>query len=169
MPGDKYISNNAGTLTEKAAIQSSAGAGDAGKIVAADASGRIDMSLMPTGVGQDIKLIAASEALSAGDFVNIWNSAGAKVRKADASVSGKEAHGFVLAAVASGANATVFFEGANTQVTGQTPGPVFLSAATPGAATATAPTGSGQVVQRIGFAVGTTEVNFQSQPPIVLA
>jgi hypothetical protein len=165
----KFLKNNAGTITEEATVGTSSGSGDASKIAHLDANGRFDQSFMPTGIGADTKVITASEALSAGDFVNIHNSTGAKARKADASVSGKEAHGFVKAAVANGANATVYFEGANDQVTGQTPGPVFLSATTPGAATSTAPSGSGQVVQRIGFAVATTEINFQSQPPIVLA
>lgn len=166
---DKYLYNNAGTVTEKAAIVTSAGAGDSGKIPALDAAGRLDTTVMPTGIGADTASITTSEALAAGDFVNIWNSTGAKARKADASTSGKEAHGFVLAAVGSGAAATVYFEGTNTQVTGMTPGPVFLSASTAGAATSTAPSGTGQVVQRIGFATGTTAVNFQSQSPIVLA
>jgi hypothetical protein len=169
MAGDKFLYNNAGTITEKVSNQASAGAGDAGKIVALDSTGRIDNTMMPVGIGADTKNITTSEALAAGDFVNVWNSTGAKARKADASTAGKEAHGFVLAAASSGASATVYFEGANTQVTGMTPGPVFLSATTPGAATSTAPSGTGQVVQRIGFAVGTTEVNFQSQPPVVLA
>ncbi|MDH2313164.1 hypothetical protein [Methylobacterium brachiatum] len=169
MPGDKYLYNNAGTVTEKFSVQASAGAADAGKIPALDATGRFDPTMMPTGIGADTKSISASEALAAGDFVNIWNSSGAKVRKADASVAGKEAHGFVLAAAASGAAATVYFEGANTQVSGQTPGPVFLSATTPGAATSAAPGGSGNAVQRVGFAVGATEINCQIQTPIILA
>ena len=169
MAGNKYLKNNSGTITEEAAVQSSAGAGDAGKIIALDAAGKIDNTMMPTGIGADTALIAASEALSAGDLVNIYNSSGAKCRKADASTSGKEAHGFVLAAVDSGNNATVYFEGTNTQVTGQTPWPVFLSAANPGLATATAPSSAGNVVQRVGFATGTTAINFQAQTPIVLA
>lgn len=169
MAGDKFLYNNAGTITEKVSNQASAGAGDAGKIVALDSTGRIDNTMMPVGIGADTAVITASEALAAGDLVNIWNSTGAKARKADASVAGKEAHGFVLAAVSSAAAATVYFEGTDTQVTGQTPGPVFLSATTPGLATATAPSGSGQVVQRVGFATGTTAINFQSQPPVVLA
>lgn len=168
MAGDKYLYNNAGTVTEKAAIQSSAGAGDAGKIPGLDASGRIDNSMMPVGLGADTLVITASEALSAGDYVNIWNSTGAKVRKADATSAGKEAHGFVLAAVAISASATVYFESTNTGVTGQTPGVVFLST-TAGQGSTTAPSGSGNVVQRIGFAASATAVNFQSQPPIVLA
>lgn len=169
MAGDKFLYNNAGTLTEKVSNQTSAGAGDAGKIPALDATGRLDNSMMPVGIGADTATITASEALAAGDLVNIWNSTGAKVRKADASVAGKEAHGFVLAAVLSAAAATVYFEGTDTQVTGQTPGPVFLSASTPGLATATAPSGTGQVVQRVGFATSATAINFQSQPPVVLA
>lgn len=147
---------------------SSAGAGDSGKLVALDGAGRIDSTMMPVGIGADTATITASEALSAGDFVNVHNSAGAKVRKADASTSGKEAHGFVLSAVSSSASATVYFEGTNTAVTGQTPGPVFLSA-TPGLATSTAPSSSGNVVQRIGFATSATEINFQSHTPVVLA
>jgi hypothetical protein len=168
MPGDKYIYNNAGILTEKASIQSSAGAGDAGKIPALDASGRIDNSMMPTGIGADTAAITASEALAAGDLVNVWNSSGAKVRKADATTAGKEAHGFVLAAVSSGATATVYFEGSNTQVTGLTPGVQYLST-TPGTASSTAPSGSGNVVQRVGFATAATALNFDSGTPIVLA
>lgn len=194
---NKFIKNVAGALTEEAAltttagaadadkipalnaagvldptllnaVSASAGAGSAGKLAQLDAAGRIDNTMMPVGIGADVKVITTSEALSAGDFVNIWNSAGAKVRKADASVAGKEAHGFVLSAAGSGAPATVYFEGTNTAVSGQTPGPVFLSTVA-GTAAAAAPAAAGNVVQRIGFAVSATEINFQSQPPVTLA
>lgn len=165
----KYLTNASGTITEVAALATSAGSGDSGKIPQLDGSGRLDNSFMPTGIGADTASITASEALAAGDLVNIWNSTGAKARKADASVSGKEAHGFVIAAVSSSATATVYFEGTNGQVTGLTPGVQFLSAATPGQATGTAPSGSGNVVQRVGFATAATSLNFQSEVPIVLA
>lgn len=169
MPAKKYLSNNAGAITEVQATVTSAGAGDDGKIVALDANGRLDNSVMPTGIGADTASVQASENLSAGDYVNIWSSSGSfRARKADATTSGKEAHGFVLSAVTSGNNATIYFEGTNTGVTSQTPGVVFLST-TAGAGTATAPSGSGNVVQRIGFATSATAVNFQSQSPIVLA
>lgn len=164
----KYLKNNAGTLTEESSLATSAGAGDAGKIPHLDGSGRLDNSFLPTGIGADTASITASEALAAGDLVNVWDSTGAKVRKADASTAGKEAHGFVLAAVASSASATVYFEGSNGQVTGLAPGVQFLSATTPGLATATAPSGSGQVVQRVGVASSPTSLNFESNPPIVL-
>jgi hypothetical protein len=146
---------------------SSAGAGDSGKLPALDAAGRLDPTFMPVGVGADTASITTSEALAAGDFVNVWNSTGAKVRKADATTAGKHAMGFVLAAFGSAVSATVYFEGTNTAVTGQTPGDVFL-ATTAGGATATAPSASGNVVQSIGFATSPTAVNFQAARPITL-
>lgn len=193
----KVIRNNAGALAELAALttsagagdaqaipalnasgvldltitngkNTSAGAGDANKLVALDAAGRIDSTMMPVGIGADTATITTSEALAAGDLVNIWNSTGAKVRKADATVAGKEAMGFVLASFGSATSATVYFEGTNTAVTGQTPGPVFL-ATTAGGATTTAPSASGNVVQRIGFATSATTINFQAQTPVTLA
>lgn len=67
-------------------VQSSAGAGDAAKLVALDSAGKIDSTMMPTGVGADTKTFTASENLAAGDLVNIWNDSGTpKARKADAS------------------------------------------------------------------------------------
>ena len=194
----KFIKNNAGSLAEEAALTTSAGAadankipalnasgvldptiinakatsagaGDAGKVVQLDGSGRLDNSVMPVGIGADTKVMIASEALAAGDFINVWSDASAfKVRKADATTGGKRAHGFVLSSVASGANATVYFEGENSAVTGMTPGDVFLGT-TAGRAQATAPTGSGQAVQRIGVATSATSVNFEPSQPIVLA
>src|SRR4051812_31243860 len=112
MAGFKFLTQVGGALAEVIANQSSAGAGDAGKAVALDATGRIDNSMMPVGISADTQVVTASEALSDGDYVNIWDSAGTfKVRKADASAAGKEAHGFVLASALSGAAATVYFEG----------------------------------------------------------
>lgn len=192
----KFIKNAAGALTEEAALTTSAGAGDAqkvpalnasgildlsivngkatsagagdaGKLAALDGAGRLDATMMPVGIGADTQIIVASETLAAGDFVNIWSSTGFKARKADNTIAGKEAHGFVLSGVAAAANATVYFEGTNTAVTGQTPGNVFLGVT--GQAAAAAPTSAGNVVQRIGIATSATSINFQSQPPITLA
>jgi hypothetical protein len=166
---DKYIRNNAGVLTEKEATVTSAGAGDAGEIVALDNTGRLDLTVMPVGIGPDTATVVASENLAAGDFVNIWNDSGtAKIRKADATTTGKFAHGYVLANVTSGDSGLVYFEGPNTQVSGATPGPVFLSV-TAGGFTSTAPNASGNVVQRIGVATSATTVNFEPNVPVVLA
>lgn len=167
---DKYIRNNAGVLTETEATVTSAGAANAGDIPALDSAGRLDTSMMPVGIGADTASIVASENLAAGDFVNIYNDTGtAKVRKADASTSGKYAHGFVLSAVTAPAEAVVYFEGPNVAVSGATPGEVFLSATTAGGFTSTAPTGTGQVVQKIGVATSATSINFEWLQPIVLA
>ena len=191
----KLLKNVSGTLTEETTLTTSEGAGDANKVVALnasgvldgtiintsvtsspnktaklDASGKLDISVMPTGIGADTAVIVASEALAAGDLVNIWNNGGtANVRKADANSSGKEAQGFVLSAVAALASATVYFEGTNNQCTGLAPGLQFLSITTAGKTQATAPTGTGKVVQRVGFATSATAMNFDGGDPIVLA
>ncbi len=164
----KYIANVSGTLTEVSGLASSAGAGDAGKIPQLDAAGRIDASMMPVGIGADTAAITASEALSAGDLVNVWNSGGPKVRKADATTAGKRAHGFVLSAVANGATATDYYERSNTAVTGLTAVELFLATTAGGVASA-APSAAGQVVQRVGWATSATSLNFQAGEPITLA
>jgi hypothetical protein len=198
MAVNKYFTNNSGNLTEVTAPTTSAGAGDSGKIVALnasgvldativnsktssagagdsgklpalDGSGKLDTSFMPTGIGADTASITASEAITAGDLVNIWNNASvANVRKADATTSGKEAHGFVLSAALSGASATVYFEGSNTSKIGMTPGKQFLST-TAGGCSTTAPSGSGNVVQVVGFATSATVINMQASTHYVLA
>lgn len=198
MAANKYFTNNGGVLTEVTAPTTSAGAGDSGKIVALNASGvldativnsktssagagdsgklpaldgagKLDNSFMPTGIGADTASITASEALSAGDLVHIWNNASvANVRKADATTSGKEAMGFVLTSVSSGASATVYFEGSNTGKTGMTPGKQYLST-TAGGCTTTAPSGSGNIVQVVGFATSATVINIQANTPYALS
>ena len=168
MAAKKFLRLVNGVLTEIFGVPASAGAGNAGDLVSLDDSGRIDNSMMPVGIGADTSTISASETLAAGDWVNVWNNSGAKVRKADATTAGKEAHGFVLAAVTSGNPATVYFEGTNTQVSGQTPGPVFLQT-TAGVGGPTVPSASGNVVQQIGVAVSATAVNFERSVPVTLA
>lgn len=158
-----------GVVTRVFGVQSSAGAANAGDIVSLDDTGRIDGSMMPVGLGADTAVIPASEALAAGDEVNIWSDAGvARARKADASTAGKESNGFVLAAVSSGANATVYFEGTNTQKTGLTPGASYYLSTTPGAVVTAAPTTTGQVVQFIGKATSATTLSYEAARPINL-
>lgn len=170
---NKLVALNASGVLDASIVNSkttSAGAGDSGKLVALDGTGRLDTSMMPVGLGADTAVIVASETLAAGDLVNIWNNAGtANVRKADGSTTGKEAHGFVLAGFASAASATVYFEGTNTQCTSLTPGLQYLSGSTAGKSSSTAASGSGKVVQVVGFAISATAMNFQAESPIVLA
>jgi len=165
---DKFLKHDAaGGFTEVvgAAI---GGVGSANKIPALDASGRFDSTMLPTGVGAETSSVIAFGALAAGDFVNVYNDAGvAKVRKADASSGTAPANGFVLAAVTTGAAATVYWSGLNTAMTGLTPGQHFLST-TPGASNQVAPSAPGNIVQRIGTAVNSTTVYFDPQDPILL-
>jgi hypothetical protein len=168
---EKFLELVNGRQRQNEALVVSAGAGDAGKIIALDAAGRLDNSVMPTGIGADTKALTASEALAAANIVNVWNDGGtAKARKADASTVGKEGVGFVLASAASGATATVYFEGTITGLSGLTPGArYYLSAATPGVITDTPPSGAGNVVQYIGTALSATELSFEPADAIELA
>ena len=166
---DKFLKNLNGDLAEQEVIVSSSGVSSAGKIFGLDSTGKIDLTFMPVGIGANTSSILASENLAAGEFVNIYNNSGvANVRKADATTNGKEAHGFVLTNVTAGQNANVYFEGVNTQVTGAIPGPVFLSTAA-GQFVSTAPTGSGNVVQKLGIAISATTINVEFGQKVILA
>ena len=158
----------AGVRALVAAIQSSAGAGDAGKIPALDAAGKLDTTMMPTGVGAETKSLATSESLAAGDLVNIYDATGTSTaRKADATTAGKEAHGFVLAGSTSPGPATVYLAGINTQCTGLTAGPQAL-AITAGkcVSIASAPASAGNVNQFVGVALSATELDFVPGEPV---
>ena len=159
-----------GKLTQVEATVVSAGAGDAGEIVALDSSGKIDVSVLPTGVGPNVKVVLASENIGAGKYVNIYDNTGTpNVRLADNSNS-REAHGFLLDAVTSGNNATVYFEGTNNDLSGLTPGSrQFL--ATAGGVTATPPTfaGGAQISQLVGTSISATEIDTDIDDIVVLA
>lgn len=168
MAGNKYLKLASGVITEQAATQSSAGAGDANKIVALDSSGKLDNSMMPVGVGADSSTITASENLAAGDLVNVHDSSGAKVRKADAA-NAYEAHGFVLASVTSGQPATVYFEGSITGLTSLTIGARYFLSGTAGTITTTPPSTAAHIVQQVGVAISATALSFEPQAPVTLA
>ncbi len=162
---NKYIALVSGELTNTEATVVSAGAGDAGEIVALDSTGKIDVSVLPVGVGPDVKILATSENLAAGDYVNIYDASGTPTaRLADAS-NDRPAHGFVKASTTSPANATVYFEGPNDDLSGLTVGArIYLD--TVGGVTET-PRTTG-LHQFLGYAVAATEVNTDIDDHIVL-
>lgn len=165
--GKKYIKLASGRLQEQQAYNEGGVEGD---LVALDATGRIPETYMPVGIGADLAIVPASENLSSGDFVNLWDDAGTvKARKADATTSGKEADGFVLDAVTAPANASVYFEGRNTAKTGLTLGARYYLATSAGGVTATPPSGAGNVVQYIGRAVSATSIAFEATDGVILA
>lgn len=157
-----------GLATEEAAINVSAGAGDANKIIETNGSGKLDATFLPAGVGNDSKSMTAGEALSAGNLVYI--SGAGTVLKADANAVAKAAVGYVTSSATNGAAVTVFFEGTITGLTSLTPGAAyFLSDTTTGGVTLTIPTNAGDIVQVVGYAVSATELTFEPQNPIVRA
>ena len=162
--GNKFLAIVSGWITE---VYSAVSGGGPGSLVALGADSKLDPSIMPTGIGAEIKQITATEALAAGDFVNIYNSSGVKCRKADATTAGKQAHGFVLAPVLQNATADVYVSGINNACSALTPGPVWL-ATTAGGCTGTAPSGSANVVQKVGAALSATEVAFEPGDPVTL-
>ena len=165
---DKFLQHDAAGGFREVAATATGGAGQANKIPALDLSGRLDTTMMPTGIGAETSAIPAFGALAAGDFVNVFNDGGvARVRKADASTGVAPANGFVLAAYTVGQTATVYWGGLNNQVSGLTPGIHFLST-TPGASSHVAPASTGNIVQRLGFAISSSVINFQPQDPILL-
>lgn len=155
----KYVS---GKLQEVFAIVTSAGAGDAGKMIKLNSGGKLDITLLPTGVGADTQSVASSENLSSGDLVNVYDNSGTlNVRKADGTDPTKRANGFVLAAVTAPAAVTVYFEGINDQVSDLTPGAdLYLSAAAAGGVVETAPSADGNIAQHVGHAISATSMYF---------
>lgn len=169
MAARKFIELVAGKLQRRQAKDSSAGAGDAGEIVALNSAGLIDLTMLPN---TDVKTMEASEALTAGDYVNIWNDGGTqKMRKADNS-NGRAAHGYVLDAVLASATGNVFFEGSNSGLAGLTIGDrVYLGVA----GGVIQPeldeddvANNGKIHQLLGVAISPTEVNWDMDDCITL-
>lgn len=149
-----------GRPTNITPITASAGATDALKVFQTDATGKLDVSFMPTGFGADVVSIVASEALVAGDFVNVYSNAGtANCRKAIATSVATEAHGYVLASVAATGTASVYYDDNNTAQTTMTPGVQFLSDVTAGKTTAVPPSVTGTIAQIVGLASSATAVH----------
>ena len=162
-----YFADILGTLKTtfkigKASLSSS-GLTTARSIALQDLSGTLALLTDVTGVVSTS--LTAYEALSAGDWVSIYSDSGtAKWRKANATGSGYRTDGFVLSSVSSGASATGFHVGVNTAVSGQTVGPIFLST-TAGVGSSSVPS-TGNLLQRIGFALSPTSVLFRSDLPV---
>lgn len=153
----------------------SAGSANGGDLVALDDNGRLSTTVMPTGFGANTVAATATEALAAGDFVNLYPNAGAfSARKADNS-NNRPAHGYVTAAVANAGTATVYpLDGVNANLTGLTVGSdYFLGTAgavtaTPLDATLPANQGTNKVSQYLGIARSPTELVTNDSDPVLL-
>jgi hypothetical protein len=148
----------------------SSGVVDAGKIPELGLTGKLDLSFFPEWFGNsEISMIVASESLSSGDIVNIYEYNGPKCRKAYAGYYGKEAHGFISLATESGTTTPVYYNGINSNVYDLVPGKQFLSTTVSGLCTSTIPYGSKVIFQVVGFATSATSMIFQRETPIVLS
>lgn len=155
-------------ITQESTVDTSAGAGDSGKIPSLDSGGKLHTSFMPTGFGADTSTVTAGENLAAGDLVYL-NSSG-EAFKADANSEAKEAIGFVLSSIAAAATGTMYFgSGIITGLTGLTSGArYFLSATTAGSISTSKPTGANDIIQQVGFARSSTEFYFEPQSAVLL-
>ncbi len=157
---DKYVAldTTSGRFKQVDGTVASSGSGQAGKIVALDSSGKLDPSVVPAGAGGDsVQSLTATEAINAGDWVNIYNNSGTPaIRKALATDTTRPAHGFLKASVGAGVAANVYKGGDNDKIPLGSFGAadigkmIFLSAATSGASTLTPPSGTGQLLQPVG-------------------
>jgi hypothetical protein len=169
MAGKKYMDLVNGKRQLTASNDVSAGAADAGKIVALNSEGKIDQTMLED---IDNKNVPSSENLAAGDYVNLFDDAGTvKARKADNS-NNRPAHGYVKDTVTAPANVTVFFEGANTNLSGLTEGArIYLGTTGDIIETPLDPTNAaddGKIHQLLGIAISDTEVNTDIQDCIIL-
>lgn len=155
------------------AIATSAGSGDAGKIIAANSNGQLDPSFLPSGIGANQVVVPAFEALSAGQYVNLFDDTGVlKARKADNS-NGRAAHGYVEASVESAANATVKrLNTVNSQQTSLTAGEQYWLGTAGGVTDtpldATDVANAGKVCQYLGIAKSATELVTVEEAPVYL-
>jgi hypothetical protein len=175
MAGDKFLERNVGTgrVSEVAANDVSAGAGDAGKVVALNASGEIDASMLPAGVSNALSVVA-SEAIAANAIVEIHDVLGvANIRNASAdAILGQPGVGWVAAAVAALASGTVFFDGQVGGQVGLVAGSrIYLASSSPadGTITTTPLSTTGEFHQYLGKAVSATSFQFEPDDPILLA
>lgn len=152
MAGQVFQALIAGVKKWVTSIQTSAGAGDAGKIPALNSVGKIDITMLPGGLANTITA-PASESLVAGNAVNVWSNSGTlNVRKADATSAAKRAHGFIIANYSTSDSVTVYCDGQLTGLSGLTVGSEYYLSTTPGAVT-TDPSGytsSGNLIQHVG-------------------
>ena len=171
MAAQGFLARIAGRTKQLFGLQVSTGAADAGKIVATNDDGVIDETLLPAGVGANIATAVASEALSAGNFVELYDNAGVlNVRKADNS-NNRAAHGYVKAAVSSSATATVYrLNTVNGNLSGLTAGDDYWLGTAGGVInTPLDPTtDTGKTDQYLGIAKSATELITVEYEPVLL-
>ncbi len=120
-------------------------------------------------IDNSVFTLTTSEALTAGNFVNIHASSGAKARKANATDDTKPANAYTNTTVGSAAPVDLFAPGSILPgLSGLTPGTMYYLDTTGGAISATAPSASGNLVQEVGIALSATTLLFQPRWVVVI-
>lgn len=148
----------------------SAGASNAGDLVALGDDGRLDESLMPVGIGANMVVATASEEIVAGRFINIYSNAGTlSMRLADNS-NGRPAWGYVRATVAASTEGSAYrLNTINAHLTGLTPGDDYwLGTAGNVIDTPLDPETETGVDQYLGMASSATELVTVEHAPVYL-
>lgn len=169
MANGKYIRVNdtTGLMEELEALGVSTGVSDASKPVKTDSTGKLDLSLMPNGIGPDTQDIVCSENLSAGDAVNIYDNTGVpNCRKADRT-NGRRCHGFVLQNFTTGNIAKIYKDSEVSGLAGLTIGAQYFLGASGAVATTPPAAGSGHILQAVGIALSATELDIEIDRPTV--
>ena len=146
------------------AISSSAGAGDAGKILETDSNGLIDPSFLPAGLGDQTGTAnAATGGVTAGDFIYI-NGSG-EVAPADNTSVSTAAIGYVLASATAGNPVTYYRWGVNTSAVIAANTEAFLGTA--GGFVTTPPAFAvGTICQSLGKSDVANSLTFEYNAPI---
>jgi hypothetical protein len=172
-PTQGFLARVAGKTKQIFGLATSAGAADAGKVVATGPDGRLDLSLMPVGIGANSITCPASEAIAAGKFVNFHANVGVlNVRLADNS-NARQADGYVKDAVASAGVATVYpLDSTNSGLTGLAPGTHYWLGTAGGVITAALDpadnANAGKICQELGTAKSATELVTEDLGHVVL-
>lgn len=128
-------------------------------------------SVVITMNNDETQSITATEPISAGDFVNVYDLGGsARIRKAIATSPALRAHGYVKNAVSTGASGLVFYDKINSSISGLTSGTgYFLSDIVPGGVSLSVPTVSGRISQSLGYATTPTRIKVNIEEPLIIA
>lgn len=167
---DKYLRRDAvtGVTTETEATDVSAGVLDAGEVVALNAAGEIDATMLPANIGVTQKSVIAAVALTANDLVYVDGAGDADL--ASAAVAGNATCGFAATTVIALDPVVVLFEGVVSGFVGLTPGArQYLDDTVPGGIVSVPVSGTGKLHQFIGKAISTTEILFEPDDAILLA
>jgi hypothetical protein len=115
--------------------------------------------------------VVSGDTISAGHMVNLYDAGGnvLKVRRADATVIAKRAHGYVDRAYVAGDLVAVYLWTGYLGSSGLNAGTTYyLSSSTPGAITATAPVTVGMIRQEVGVGLGASDLAVKISTPVQL-